>query len=175
MSPPSRLLHKRALHHSSHSSHSTLSHIDGAGDPRMVDVTDKATTVRTATAEGYISLSPEALKLVRDPLTNPKGSVIDVARLASIMAVKKTPELIPLCHSLNISGIDVNVSIGDCCDVCVRVCVKSVGVTGVEMEALVGVSAGLLTIYDMTKSVSHDHTIHKIQLLQKSGGKKDKI
>lgn len=155
---------------------SGLSHIDSHGDPKMVDITDKSPTVRTATAEGHIKLSLEAFKLVVDPSLNPKGSITNVAKLAAIMSVKKTSDLIPLCHSINISGVDVDVLLdGDNDDVTVRVSVRSVGVTGVEMEALMGVTTGLLTIYDMTKSVSHDHTIHSIQLLKKTGGKKDII
>ena len=140
----------------------------------MVDVTNKPKTVRTAVAEGNITLSPEALRMIQDPAINPKGSVVGVAKLAAIMAVKRTPELIPLCHGLDVGGIDVDVIVGGASgDVTVRVGVKSVGVTGVEMEALVGVSIGLLTIYDMTKSVSHDHVIHGVRLLRKTGGKKD--
>ena len=135
----------------------------------MVDISGKSSTLRVATAEGRIQLSCRALEMVLDPGSNPKGSVMNVARLASIMAVKKTADLIPLCHSLSVSGIDVKVLVEDK-DVIVRVSVKSVGETGVEMEALTGVSVGLLTIYDMTKSVSHEHVITNIQLLSKTGG-----
>ena len=150
---------------------SSLTHISEDGDPKMVDVTGKQRTLRTAVAEGRITLSPEAMKLVMDPQTNPKGSVANVARLASIMAVKKTPDLIPLCHGLSVSSVDVDLVVEDGNSVTVRVCVKSEGVTGVEMEALTGVSMGLLTIYDMTKSVSHQHVIKYIRLLKKTGGK----
>ena len=135
----------------------------------MVDISGKSSTLRVATAEGRIQLSSRALEMVLDPGSNPKGSVMNVARLASIMAVKKTADLIPLCHSLSVSGIDVKVLVEDK-DVIVRVSVKSVGETGVEMEALTGVSVGLLTIYDMTKSVSHEHVITNIRLLSKTGG-----
>ena len=135
----------------------------------MVDISGKSSTLRVATAEGRIQLSSRALEMVLDPGSNPKGSVMNVARLASIMAVKKTADLIPLCHSLSVSGIDVKVLVEDK-DVIVRVSVKSVGETGVEMEALTGVSVGLLTIYDMTKSVSHEHVITNIRLLSKMGG-----
>ena len=135
----------------------------------MVDISGKSSTLRVATAEGRIQLSSRALEMVLDPGSNPKGSVMNVAQLASIMAVKKTADLIPLCHSLSVSGIDVKVLVEDK-DVIVRVSVKSVGETGVEMEALTGVSVGLLTIYDMTKSVSHEHVITNIRLLSKMGG-----
>ena len=152
--------------------HCNLSHIDKEGEPNMVDVTHKQVTTRTAVAEGSIMLSDDALEMVLNPSTNPKGSVVTVARIAAIMAVKKTPDLIPLCHGLSVSGVDVAVAVGKQSNVMtVTVCVKSVGVTGVEMEALVGVSTALLTIYDMTKSVSHEHIINDIRLLQKTGGK----
>ena len=154
--------------------HTRLSHVDDNGDPKMVDVTDKQSTVRTATAEGHISLSSKAIELVLDPSINPKGSVINVAKLAAIMATKKTSDLIPLCHNLNISGVNVDVIVKEGQGLTVRVSVRSVGVTGVEMEALVGVSTGLLTIYDMTKSVSHDHVISGVRLVKKTGGKMDK-
>lgn len=150
------------------------SHLDASGDPKMVDVTSKSVTSRTATAEGHIKLSPEALQQVLNPSLNPKGSITNVTKLAAIMSVKKTSELIPLCHNVQINGIDVDVEVDeDSSNVTVRVSVRSVGVTGVEMEALTGVTTGLLTIYDMTKSVSHNHTIHSIKLLRKTGGKKD--
>ncbi len=152
--------------------YSTLSHIDNYGDPKMVDVTNKQSTIRTATAEGHITLSSKALELVLDSSINPKGSVIGVAKLAAIMAAKKTPDLIPLCHNLNISGLKVDVIV-ERKGLTVRVNARSVGVTGVEMEALVGVATGLLTIYDMTKSVSSDHVIGDIRLVEKTGGKTD--
>ncbi len=138
----------------------------------MVDVTNKQSTIRTATAEGHITLSSKALELVLDSSINPKGSVIGVAKLAAIMAAKKTPDLIPLCHNLNISGLKVDVIV-ERKGLTVRVNARSVGVTGVEMEALVGVATGLLTIYDMTKSVSSDHVIGDIRLVEKTGGKTD--
>lgn len=138
----------------------------------MVDITGKATSLRTATAKGNITLSSQAMKLFNDPLSNSKGSVSAVARIASIMAVKRTSDIIPLCHSVSVSSVDVNIEVKEC-DVCVSVSVKSEGTTGVEMEALVGVTTGLLTIYDMTKSVGHEHVIKDIKLICKKGGKTD--
>lgn len=138
----------------------------------MVDVSDKATTVRTAMATGKITLSPQAMKLYKDPSSNPKGSVAAVAQIASIMAIKKTSDIIPLCHSLSVSGVDVGIETNDN-DVIITVSVRSKGTTGVEMEALVGVSTGLLTIYDMTKSTGYEHVIKDIQLVNKKGGKSE--
>ena len=151
---------------------STLSHIGPEGDPQMVDITGKVTSVRQATAEGCIQLSKKAMQLVKDPLLNPKGSILAVAQVAAIMAVKKTPDLIPLCHPIPISDVHVKLLI-EKEEVRVRVSVKSEGVTGVEMEALTGVTIALLAIYDMTKSVGYEHKITGVHLVNKTGGKSD--
>lgn len=136
----------------------------------MVDVSSKETTLRNASAEGFITLTPAALAIVRDHTHSPKGSVLGVARVAAILAVKATPTIIPLCHSVIVNSVGVDMEEeGE--GVRVTVSVICEGKTGVEMEALTGVSAALLTIYDMTKSISHSHTISSIRLLQKTGGK----
>ena len=149
-----------------------LSHIDSNGDPKMVDITHKTSSLRSATAEGSIILSSKALKLIQDPSLNPKGSVIGVAKIAAVMAIKKTSDIVPLCHPLSINGIDIQTHLNDN-ELKMRVSVKSEGATGVEMEALVGVTVGLLTVYDMTKSVDYKHEITGVHLVNKSGGKSD--
>ena len=151
----------------------TLSHLDSTGDPKMVDVSGKTPTLRTAVAEGHMNLTPKALELITNPALNPKGAVLGTAKLAAIMATKKTPELIPLCHTLLLSSVQVEFEVREEKLVVVRVSVTSRGNTGVEMEALTGVSVALLTVYDMTKSVSHNHTITSIRLISKTGGKTD--
>ena len=148
----------------------SFSHIDVDGSPKMVDVTSKKHTVRTATAKGTIELSSEAMAIFHDPESNPKGSVAAVAKIAAIMAVKRTPDIIPLCHPVNVTNVDISVETKDPF-VTITVCVKSEGPTGVEMEALTGVSSGLLTIYDMTKSTGYQHVIKDIRLVNKTGGK----
>lgn len=153
-----------------HKMYSTLSHIGSDGNPRMVDITGKKHTIRTATAKGTIDLSSQAMELFTSPVANPKGSVAAVARIAAIMGVKKTPEIIPLCHPVNITSVDITVDVQDLA-VTIKVCVKSEGPTGVEMEALTGVSSGLLAIYDMTKSTGYKHVIRDIHLVTKTGGK----
>ena len=152
---------------------STLSHIDDTtGDPKMVDVSGKVSTLRTAVAEGSIKVTPAALKLITDPTLNPKGAVLATAKLAAIMAAKKTPELIPLCHTLLLSSVQVEFTVREE-EIVARVTVTSEGNTGVEMEALTGVSVALLTVYDMVKAVSHKHSITGIALVSKTGGKAD--
>ncbi len=144
--------------------------MDDSG-PRMVDIGAKPSTRRRAVASGHILLSPKAYELVTGREVSKKGSVLAVAQLAAVMAAKQTPHLIPLCHSLLITNVEVNFDLqdSDCC-VGVRVCVECEGGTGVEMEALCATSLALLTVYDMTKSVSHEHTIEGICLEEKSGG-----
>ena len=152
---------------------STLSHIDNAtGDPKMVDVSGKVSTERTAVAEGSIKVTADAMKLITDPALNPKGAVLATAKLAAIMAAKKTPELIPLCHLLLLSSVQVEFDLREE-EIVARVTVISKGNTGVEMEALTGVSVALLTVYDMVKAVSQEHTITGIALISKTGGKSD--
>ena len=138
----------------------------------MVDVSLKSSSNRHAVASGKIHLTAKAYALVKDHHLSKKGSVLSVAQLAGIMAAKQTPNLIPLCHHVTLSHVTVDFELDDnACCVGVRVGVRSVGVTGVEMEALCGVSVALLTVYDMTKSASHRHTITDVCLEEKRGGK----
>lgn len=148
-----------------------LSHFDDQGAAHMVDVSAKDETVREAVAEGQVMMRPETLTLIIDRRVS-KGDVFGVARLAGIMAAKKTSELIPLCHPLALSSIaiDLQADTAACC-VRIRASVRTTGRTGVEMEALTAVSAAGLTIYDMCKSVDREMTLGGIQLMKKSGGK----
>jgi cyclic pyranopterin phosphate synthase len=147
----------------------SLTHIDAAGAARMVDVSDKPATARVAVAEGRIAMSAEALAAVRAGDVK-KGDVLGVARIAGIMAAKKTSELIPLCHPLALSAVSVEPVIG-ADGVTVTARVTTTGPTGVEMEALTAVSAALLTVYDMAKALDKSMTIKDIRLLEKSGGR----
>lgn len=146
-----------------------LTHINHQGRARMVDVTEKAETFRTAAAEGLVRMSEETLALVRSGGT-PKGDVLAVAQVAGIMAAKRTHELIPMCHPLRLTGIDIAFSY-ECGAVRIRAEVKCKGETGVEMEALTAVSAAALTIYDMCKAVQKDMEIDAVHLCRKTGGK----
>lgn len=150
---------------------SGLSHFDDQGHAHMVDVSEKAVTARVATAEGLVLMTPETLGLVLQG-TAKKGDVLGVARLAGIMAAKKTSDLIPLCHPLPITKVAVDL-VPDAALPGVRVTatVKTSGVTGVEMEALTAVSVACLTIYDMLKAVEKGMRIEGIRLLLKDGGK----
>ncbi len=135
----------------------------------MVDVSAKADTVREAVAEGRISMSPEALDAIRKG-TAKKGDVLATARIAGIMAAKKTPELIPLCHPLMLSKVAVDFTFEDN-GIRVTAMVRLTGQTGVEMEAMTAVSVALLTIYDMAKAVDKGMVMSGIQLVSKTGGK----
>ena len=148
-----------------------LTHIDEKGRVRMVDVTEKKTTVRTAVAGGMISMNPETFDLVQNQKVK-KGNVLETARIAAVMAAKKTAELIPMCHPLNITHIQVDFS-PDGAKNCIGIeaAVRAVDQTGVEMEAITAVSVAALTIYDMCKATDKEMTITKIQLLKKTGGK----
>jgi len=148
-----------------------FSHIDDEGRVRMVDVTAKKPTVRTAVAGGTIHMNPETLDLIQSHKVK-KGNVLETARIAGIMAAKKTSELIPMCHPLNITHIQVDFA-PDVAANCIRIeaAVRAIDQTGVEMEAITAVSVAALTIYDMCKSHDKEMTISKIQLLKKSGGK----
>lgn len=149
----------------------TLTHFDETGNARMVDVGLKDETRRSATAEGTISMSERAFELVREGNIK-KGDVLGVARLAGIMAAKKTDQLIPLCHPLAITGIDVGFElIEEKQAIHIEATVTITGKTGVEMEALTAVSVAALTIYDMCKAVDKGMEIRDIRLLEKSGGK----
>ncbi|MGQ9554567.1 MAG: cyclic pyranopterin monophosphate synthase MoaC [Anaerolineae bacterium] len=148
-----------------------LTHLDEKGQARMVDVTDKAVTVREAIATGEVVMRPETLALVQAGGL-PKGDVLAVARIAGIMAAKRTPELIPLCHPLPITSASVDFAFSiERSAVRIQAWVKCTGVTGVEMEALTAVSVAALTIYDMCKSVDRGISIENIHLLRKSGGR----
>jgi len=137
----------------------------------MVDVGDKATTQRIAICEGYISMQPETLALIMDG-THKKGDVLGVARIAGIMACKKTAELIPLCHPLPITHVEIQlVPQRDMHRVHCLSTVKTTGQTGVEIEALLATQIALLTIYDMCKAVDRGMVIDSVRLLEKSGGK----
>ncbi|SCX34961.1 cyclic pyranopterin monophosphate synthase MoaC [Agrobacterium rosae] len=148
-----------------------LTHIGASGEAHMVDVGDKAETVRVAVAEGFVKMKPETLTLIRDGNAK-KGDVIGTARLAGIMAAKQTSNLIPLCHPLMLSKVSVDISEDDALPgLRVQATVKLSGKTGVEMEALTAVSIACLTIYDMAKAADKGMEIGSIRLLEKTGGK----
>jgi cyclic pyranopterin phosphate synthase len=146
-----------------------LTHLGKRGEARMVDVSEKTPTERIAVAAGRVRMKPSTLALVRRGDAK-KGDVLGAARLAGIMAAKRTHELIPLCHPLALSKVTVDVEAGRG-GVDVRATVKVTGKTGVEMEALTAVSVACLTIYDMVKAVERGMTIENIRLIEKSGGK----
>ena len=145
-----------------------LTHIDDEGRARMVDVSEKAPTFRRAVAESFIRLSRSTMKLLIDGKL-PKGNALETARLAGVMAAKRTPELIPLCHHLLLSHIDVEAS-PEKDGVHFLASVACSGNTGVEMEALTAASIAALTLYDMVKAVEKGATIEIVRLLEKSGG-----
>jgi len=148
-----------------------LTHTNSAGEAHMVDVSAKAETLRTATACGNIRMSDAAVTAIRDD-TIAKGDVLGVARIAGIMAAKRTAVLIPLCHQIALSHVDVVLSIDDSISgIHAEATAVSTGTTGVEMEAIVAVSIALATIYDMAKSVDRSMIIDGVRLLRKSGGK----
>jgi cyclic pyranopterin monophosphate synthase len=147
----------------------TLTHIDGGGAARMVDVSPKPATERVAVAAGFVRMSAATLELVKSGNAK-KGDVLGVARIAGIMAAKKTHELIPLCHPLAITKAEVEIT-PEAGGLAVQATVKVTGQTGVEMEALTAVSVACLTVYDMIKAVERGVTIEAIHLVEKSGGK----
>ncbi len=148
-----------------------LTHIDAAGEAAMVDVGDKAETVRIAEAEGHVRMAAETLQLILDGNAK-KGDVIGVARLAGIMAAKQTASLIPLCHPLMLTKVAVDITPDpDLPGLRVAAMAKLTGRTGVEMEALTAVSVACLTIYDMAKAADREMEIGGIRLLAKSGGR----
>jgi cyclic pyranopterin phosphate synthase len=148
---------------------SDLTHLDETGAARMVDVSAKADTARVAIAEGRIEMSPEALSAIRDGTTK-KGDVLAVARVAGIMAAKKTSDLIPLCHPIALSSVIVDFILGDTA-ITATATARTTGPTGVEMEALTAVSVALLTLYDMAKAMDRGMRIEGVRLLSKTGGK----
>jgi cyclic pyranopterin monophosphate synthase len=147
----------------------TLTHIDSGGAARMVDVSQKAATERVAVAAGFVRMSAATLELVLSGNAK-KGDVLGAARIAGIMAAKKTHELIPLCHPLAITKAEVEIA-AEAGGLAVQATVKVTGQTGVEMEALTAVSIACLTIYDLIKAVERGVTIEAIHLLEKCGGK----
>jgi len=148
-----------------------LSHIDDAGRARMVDVTAKDETVRVAVAKGRVVMKPETLRLLsRGEIA--KGNVLTTAQVAGVMAAKRAHELIPMCHPLLLSGIDVTLEPDEAAgSVEITATVRTTGKTGVEMEALVAVSVAGLTVYDMCKAVDRGMRLEAVRLLRKSGGK----
>jgi len=148
---------------------SKLTHLDDAGAAHMVDVSAKAVTKREAIAAGHIAMSPEALAAIREGALA-KGDALAVARVAGIMAAKRTSELVPLCHPLPISSVSVDFQFADTGIDCTVTAVTT-GQTGVEMEALTAVSVALLTLYDMGKAIDRGMTIGGVRLLAKSGGR----
>ncbi|MEN3792929.1 cyclic pyranopterin monophosphate synthase MoaC [Fulvimarina sp. MAC3] len=148
-----------------------LTHLDETGSASMVDVGDKAETVRVATAEGFVRMKPETLSLIRDGQAK-KGDVVGIARIAGIMAAKRTHELIPLCHPLLLNKIGVEIELDEALPgLRLTALARVSGKTGVEMEALTAVSVACLTVYDMAKAVDREMEIGGIRLLTKSGGK----
>ena len=148
---------------------SRLTHLDEAGAARMVDVGDKAVTARTATATGRVDLSPETVALLRGQGV-PKGDALAVARIAGIMGAKRTPDLVPLCHPIALSGVTVDLVVDDA-GVAVSATARTTDRTGVEMEALTAVSVACLTLVDMTKAVDPRAVIGAVQVEAKTGGK----
>lgn len=146
-----------------------LTHVDSEGNARMVEVSDKPETLREAVAEGFIAMSLEALEAVRTR-TARKGDVLAVAQLAGIGGAKQTGSLIPLCHPVPLTGVDVRLETEETGVRC-RATVRCVGRTGVEMEAMTAVSTALLTVYDMLKAVDRRMTLGPIRLLSKTGGR----
>jgi len=146
-----------------------LTHIDDSGAARMVDVAEKPITLREATARGTIRMAPATMAAIRAGDLK-KGDVLGVARLAGIMAAKRTADLIPLCHPLPIDAVTVDLETGES-SVIITVTVRTAGRTGVEMEALTAVSVALLTVYDMAKAIQKDMVIEGIALIAKSGGR----
>ena len=147
-----------------------FTHLNQEEQPRMVDVSDKAITHRSAIAEALIQLGPELAKMLKDRGSTKKGPVIQTAVIAGIQGTKKTSDIIPMCHPLPLSAVEVNIQLeGE--KARIRVQVKTSHQTGVEMEALTGASIAALTLYDMCKSVSKSMIIESIKLLKKTGGK----
>ena len=148
---------------------SGLTHLDGTGAARMVDVSEKDDTLRVAVASGRVRMSAEALEQVRSGDAR-KGDVLGTARIAGIMAAKRTHDLVPLCHPIALSGVDVDLAIAEDA-VTVRATARTKGPTGVEMEALAAASVACLTVYDMVKAVDRGMVIEDVRLLRKSGGR----
>jgi cyclic pyranopterin monophosphate synthase len=149
----------------------TLSHLDETGGARMVDVSEKAETKRTATATGRVRMAEETRRLIADKAL-PKGDVFTVARVAGILAAKRTGELIPMCHPLPLTDIQVDLTLDDE-GVYINATASCIGRTGVEMEALTAVTVAALTVYDMCKSADKRLILEGVRLVAKTGGKSD--
>lgn len=150
---------------------SDFSHFNDHGRATMVDVSQKQETVRTAVASGRVRMNRETFRLVQTGGMK-KGDVLGAAQIAGVMAAKKTPDLIPMCHTLLLTGVDLDFVLNEAdCAVEITATVTCKGVTGVEMEALTAVSVAALTVYDMCKAVQKDMVISEIVLLEKTGGK----
>lgn len=150
-----------------------FTHIDGSGNPQMVDVSEKAVTRRTAQAQAIVDTGPEILKQIRDnELITKKGPVFQTAIIAGVMGAKKTSELIPFCHPLGLDDCQVSIVVRNK-KVVIEASATITARTGVEMEALTAATTAALTVYDMCKALSHDIVIEEIRLLEKAGGKKD--
>jgi cyclic pyranopterin phosphate synthase len=148
-----------------------LSHLDEAGEARMVDVSNKAVTARSAVAEGFVAMAPETLDLILSGEA-PKGDVLATARIAAIMGAKRTSELIPLCHPLPLAQVTVAFAPSrDPAGIRVEATAKVDGKTGVEMEALTAVTVACLTLYDMCKAVDRDMAFSGIRVIEKTGGR----
>ena len=146
-----------------------LTHVDSTGAARMVDVSDKAVSVRTAVATGVVRTTPDVVKLLADNAL-PKGDALATARIAGIMAAKRTPDLVPLCHPIAISGVKIDLHVGTS-EVTIRATVKTTDRTGVEMEALTAVAIAGLTLHDMIKAVDPAAVMDAVQVERKDGGK----
>jgi cyclic pyranopterin phosphate synthase len=144
----------------------TFSHLDSEGAARMVDVGEKTVGRRTAVAGGFVRMSPKTIELLRNTAL-PKGDALNTARIAGVMAAKKTPELIPLCHGLNLTSVDVEFEVGQD-RVSITATARACDRTGVEMEALTAVSVAGLTVYDMCKAVDKDMVIGEVRILEKT-------
>ena len=153
----------------------SFTHIDEKGNVRMVDVTEKNPTARKAVAQGIISMNPDTFRMIKNRKVK-KGNVLETARIAGIMAAKKTPDLIPMCHPLNVTHAAVDFYPDESSNnIRIEATVRLFGQTGVEMEALTAVSVAALTIYDMCKSYDREMTISDIYLIEKEGGKSGKF
>ena len=151
-----------------------FTHIDASGQPNMVDVTEKKMTTRTAIARTLMVLGSEVIKSLKENnYSTKKGPVFQTAIVAGNMAVKKTSDLIPLCHPLAIGKCQIDININENNEIVIECMVKTEGKTGVEMEALTGCSVAALTVYDMVKSFSHNIIIKETKLISKTGGKSD--
>ena len=146
-----------------------LTHVDAEGRARMVDVTEKSETIRVARAEAFVGMSASTVKLLRDRAL-PKGNPLEVARIAGIQAGKKTSDLIPLCHPLALTHLDISIDVTDS-GARIEAVARTKAETGVEMEAMTAVAVAALTLYDMCKAAEKEISIGPVRLLEKSGGK----